>query len=70
MNKIPADRPSNHKHLITAEDWFNKGKTDAWSGHTKSAPEHDAQAASMYDLGYCEGIIGRSPFAKTKNNAA
>ena len=42
------------------EDWFNLGKADAWADKPKSPPE-DAQAASMYDLGYSEGGIKHSP---------
>jgi hypothetical protein len=45
---------------INDEDWFNIGKEDAWRGRPKQAPEHDPQAASMYDLGYNEGEITRS----------
>ena len=47
--------------LMTDEDWINQGKADAWAKKPKQAPEHDPQAASMYDLGYCEGEIERSP---------
>ncbi|MEM7760866.1 MAG: hypothetical protein AAF298_22460 [Cyanobacteria bacterium P01_A01_bin.40] len=43
------------------EDWIDRGKADAWAGKPKQAPEHDPQAGSMYDLGYCEGEIERSP---------
>ncbi|QKQ76401.1 hypothetical protein [Nostoc sp. TCL240-02] len=43
------------------EDWFSLGKSDAWAGKTKVPPEQDSQAASMYDLGYCEGKIKRPP---------
>jgi hypothetical protein len=46
---------------MTDEDWINQGKADAWAGKPKLSPEHDPQAASMYDLGYCEGEIERSP---------
>ncbi|MHC0066037.1 hypothetical protein ACWATR_24540 [Nostoc sp. UIC 10890] len=46
---------------MTNEDWFNLGKSDAWAGKAKLAPEEDSQAASMYDLGYCEGKIKRPP---------
>ena len=42
-------------------DWLDKGKADAWDRKPKNPPEHDPQAASMYDLGYCEGEIERSP---------
>ncbi|MDJ0902189.1 MAG: hypothetical protein QNJ55_25645 [Xenococcus sp. MO_188.B8] len=47
--------------LMTDEEWINQGKADAWAGKSKQIPEHDPQAASMYDLGYCEGEIERSP---------
>ena len=46
---------------MTDEDWFNQGKADAWANKQKRSPEHDPQAASMYDLGYNEGEIKRSP---------
>ena len=46
---------------MTDEDWFNLGKADAWERKSKQPPEHNCQAASMYELGYCEGGIGRSP---------
>lgn len=49
--------PSNLTDLMTNEDWINQGKADAWAGKPKQTPEHDPQAASMYDLGYCEGEI-------------
>ncbi|NJO77601.1 MAG: hypothetical protein HC827_03165 [Cyanobacteria bacterium RM1_2_2] len=51
---------TEYKVYITPEDWFNRGKEDAWSGHPKQAP-CDPQAASLYDLGYSEGKIQRSP---------
>ena len=54
--------------LMTDEDWINRGKTDAWAGKPKQTPEHDPQAASMYDLGYCEGEIRRSPIHTGKKN--
>ncbi len=43
------------------EDWFNQGKADAWAGRPKQPPEHDTQAASLYDLGYSEGEINQPP---------
>ncbi|WP_442856272.1 hypothetical protein [Fischerella sp. NIES-3754] len=46
---------------ITDEDWFNLGKSDAWAGQPKIPPQQDSQAASMYELGYCEGEIKRAP---------
>lgn len=46
---------------MTHEDWFNLGKADAWAKKAKIAPEHDSQAASLYDLGYNEGEIEHSP---------
>lgn len=54
MKTQPSTKPNY-------QDWFNKGKADAWSNYPKQAPEHDPQAASLYDLGYDEGIIQRSP---------
>ena len=50
--------------LMTDEEWINQGKADAWAGKSKQIPEHDPQAASMYDLGYCEGEIERSQLKK------
>jgi len=47
--------------LMTDEDWFSLGKSDAWAGKPKAPPEQDSQAASMYDLGYSEGEIIRPP---------
>lgn len=46
------------------EEWFNQGKADAWAKKPKQPPEHDPQAASMYDLGYSEGEIERSPYER------
>ncbi|HEY9659214.1 MAG TPA: hypothetical protein V6C65_12230 [Allocoleopsis sp.] len=46
---------------ILPDDWFDRGKMDAWAGRSKRPPEHDPQAASFYDLGYGEGTIQRSP---------
>ena len=45
---------------MNQEDWFNQGKSDAWAEKPKSPPE-DVLSASMYDLGYNEGGIERSP---------
>jgi hypothetical protein len=55
---------------MSDEDWINQGKADAWAGKSKQTPEHDPQAASMYDLGYCEGEIRRSPVQAQKQNSA
>jgi hypothetical protein len=49
---------------IDPEDWFDRGKTDAWLGQSKSTPEHDPMAASWYDLGYGEGITQSSPLKR------
>ncbi len=49
------------KAFMTDEEWIQQGKADAWAGKPKQPPEHDPQAASMYDLGYCEGEIEVSP---------
>ncbi|NDJ24297.1 hypothetical protein GS682_22135 [Nostoc sp. B(2019)] len=46
---------------MTDEDWFNLGKSDVWAGKPKAPPEQDSQAASMYELGYCEGEIKSPP---------
>jgi hypothetical protein len=48
---------------MSNEDWVQMGKADAWAGRPKLAPEHDPQAASMYDLGYSEGGIAIPPIA-------
>ena len=55
--------------LMTDEDWINQGKADAWEGKPKQTPEHDPQAASMYDLGYCEGEIERSPLTSKSESS-
>ena len=46
---------------MSDRDWIDRGKADAWAGKVKQPPEHDPQAASMYDLGYCEGEIEKPP---------
>lgn len=46
---------------LTDEDWFNLGKADAWAFRPKQPPVHDAQAASLYELGYSEGEIENPP---------
>ncbi len=61
MNTVPTA-------LMTDEDWINQGKADAWARKPKHSPEHDPQAASMYDLGYCEGAIERSPVNEQTEN--
>jgi hypothetical protein len=48
---------------ISVEDWFDLGKADAWAGRSKSPPEFDVEAASLYDLGFSEGAIQRSPLS-------
>jgi hypothetical protein len=48
----------------TVEDGFTQGKADAWAGRSKSPPEEDVEAASLYDLGFSEGAIRRSPLSK------
>ena len=54
--------------FMSDQDWIDRGKADAWDKKAKQTPEHDPQAASMYDLGYCEGEIERSPVNnKTKS---
>lgn len=61
MDHIPTN-------LMTDENWIDKGKADAWAEKPKQIPEHDPQAASMYDLGYCEGEIERSPVQPKKTD--
>ena len=56
MNNVSIESMSD-------EDWIDRGKADAWANKPRQPPEHDPQAASMYDLGYCEGEIERSPVA-------
>jgi hypothetical protein len=46
---------------LTNQDWFSVGKQDAWCGRSKQPPEHDTEAASLYDLGYSEGEIEPAP---------
>jgi hypothetical protein len=46
------------------EDGFTQGKADAWAGRSKSPPEEDVEAASLYDLGFSEGAIRRSPLSE------
>ncbi|MBD2255922.1 hypothetical protein [Nostoc parmelioides] len=46
---------------MSNEDWVNLGKSDAWEGKPKAPPEHDTEAASMYELGYIEGEIEKPP---------
>ncbi len=62
MDNVSNDLMNAHAaRSLTDRDWLDKGKADAWEGKPKQSPEHDPQAASMYDLGYCEGEIGQSP---------
>ena len=58
------DNNSIYTTFMTDKDWIDKGKADAWSGKPRDSPEHDPKASSMYDLGYCEGEIRRSPTNK------
>jgi hypothetical protein len=48
----------------TVEDGFTQGKADAWAGRSKSPPEENVEAASLYDLGFSEGAIRRSPLSQ------
>lgn len=45
----------------TLEDWFSRGKEDAWCRRPKLAPEQAPEAASLYDLGYDEGLLTQLP---------
>ncbi len=56
----------NTSVLQPDQEWFDRGKEDAWAGKSKQPPEHDPQAASFYDLGYSEGEIERPPTANVK----
>jgi hypothetical protein len=60
MNSLPID-------TMTDTEWFNLGKADAWAKNPKQAPEHDPQAASLYELGYNEGEIAHSPTDTRRN---
>lgn len=46
---------------LSDEDWMSLGKADAWEGKPKRPPQEDSQAASMYELGYAEGVTQRPP---------
>ena len=48
------------KASMSDRDWIDKGKGDAWAGKSRQPPD-DPRAASMYELGYCEGEIERPP---------
>ncbi|AFY48540.1 hypothetical protein Nos7524_2707 [Nostoc sp. PCC 7524] len=67
MNKTTQNKFNSE---MTDEDWLNLGKADAWAGKPKASPEQDAQAASMYDLGYSEGEITRSPIEAKKADSS
>ena len=60
---------SDNNSLHPAQEWFDRGKEDAWAGQSKQPPEHDPQAASLYDLGYSEGEIERPPTSKPSADA-
>lgn len=51
----------NKEALMSDQEWFDRGKEDAWLGRSKQPPEHDPNAASFYDLGYSEGEVERPP---------
>jgi hypothetical protein len=55
---------NDNDSLLLDQDWFDRGKEDAWAGRSKQPPEHDPNAASFYDLGYSEGEIERPPDSK------
>lgn len=50
---------------LTDEDWFNLGKEDGWFRRPKQPPQ-EPQAASLYDLGYSEGVIEHPPTEPTE----
>lgn len=60
--KIPDESSTND------EEWFNLGKADAWARKPKQPPSQNSLAASMYDLGYSEGSIERSPINNKKTS--
>ncbi len=49
---------------LSNEEWFNYGKAHAWAKRPKLLPEQDSIAATMYDLGYSEGLIQTPPTAR------
>jgi hypothetical protein len=55
---------------MSDEDWFNLGKADAWARRPKQPPSQNSLAASMYDLGYSEGSIERSPINNNSTSKA
>ena len=68
MNNVSNSSMGNYPDCnFTDRDWIDLGKADAWAGKPKLPPEHDPRAASMYDLGYCEGEIERSPLKTRKS---
>ncbi|BCL39742.1 hypothetical protein [Nostoc sp. MS1] len=48
--------------------WSTSRKSDAWEGKPKAPPEHDTEAASMYELGYSEGEIKTSVVKLTRED--
>ena len=62
MNNVSNSSMTDYAtRSLTDRDWIDRGKADAWAGKAKQPPEHDPQASSMYDLGYCEGEIEKPP---------
>jgi hypothetical protein len=53
---------------MTDEDWFNLGREDGWFRRPKQPPQ-DPQAASLYDLGYSEGVIEHPPTASAQGES-
>lgn len=47
--------------LRDSSDWFNQGKADAWEGKPKQPPQHNCEMASLYELGYSEGLVEPKP---------
>lgn len=67
MNRVSNSSISDYAtRSLTDCDWIDRGKADAWAGKPKSPPEHNPQAASMYDLGYCEGEIEKPPVSSNE----
>ncbi len=54
---------TDNYQLRDNSDWFNQGKADAWEGKPKypPPPQDNCEIASLYELGYSEGLVERDP---------
>ena len=43
------------------EDWFSRGKEDAWSGRPKCPPEQDPEAATHMIWGTAKVLLNTRP---------